>query len=280
MPAAASARATPRCAKPRAPPPASTRPTARRACSRASRAISRSCPARTCTTSASGRRASQRAVPTGATASAGCSSTRISAASARPGRPCSNACSVGCSATGAFASASSRISSAWRTQASVQGVGAVSAASSTKSCSASASSRRAPMRCGELASGSRPAVSAPSVTVLPCSASRSASACAKPAASMPAVIGTRAIVAGRSPGADRRSLRSRSMICRVMARDSAGLDVCKPSKPAGSRRASTEWRTATTVAERGSPVIRLISPISWPRPMSRTARSVPSPSRT
>ena len=43
---------------------------------------------------------------------------------------------------------------------------------------------------------------------------------------------------------------------------------------------STESRMATTVAERGSSVYRLISPMIWPRAISRTMCSTPSSSRT
>lgn len=45
-------------------------------------------------------------------------------------------------------------------------------------------------------------------------------------------------------------------------------------------RTSTESRTATTVAARGSPVYRLISPTVWPRAISPTMRSLPSAPRT
>ena len=41
-------------------------------------------------------------------------------------------------------------------------------------------------------------------------------------------------------------------------------------------RASTVSRMATTVAERGAPVYRLISPVISPRPSSRTMRALPS----
>jgi hypothetical protein len=70
------------------------------------------------------------------------------------------------------------------------------------------------------------------------------------------------------------------MIWRVISTDSRGLLASSSSKAALPSRTSTESRMATTVAERGSSVNRLISPMTWPRAISRTARSLPSSPRT
>ena len=76
------------------------------------------------------------------------------------------------------------------------------------------------------------------------------------------------------------ALRRWPITWRVSAIDSCALLATSRSNSAFGSRTSTESRMATTVAARGSPVMRLISPIVWPRPISRTSRSAPSASRT
>ena len=70
------------------------------------------------------------------------------------------------------------------------------------------------------------------------------------------------------------------MMRRVKAMDACALLASSSAKSALASRTSTESRIATTVAERGSSVNRLISPITWPRAISRTIRSTPSSPRT
>jgi hypothetical protein len=73
---------------------------------------------------------------------------------------------------------------------------------------------------------------------------------------------------------------SRSMIWRVSAMDTCALRASRCLNMSLVSRTSTESRTATTVAARGAPVNRLISPMICPRPMSATRRCWPSASRT
>jgi hypothetical protein len=68
----------------------------------------------------------------------------------------------------------------------------------------------------------------------------------------------------------------RLIIWRVSAIDICALLASRLVNSDLARRTSTELRMATTVAVRGSSVYRLISPITSPRPISRTMRSTPS----
>ena len=61
--------------------------------------------------------------------------------------------------------------------------------------------------------------------------------------------------------------------------ETCGLLCSSSFHPGWSRRTSTESRMATTVAERGACVNRAISPMTWPRAISRSMRSSPWPSR-
>ena len=90
---------------------------------------------------------------------------------------------------------------------------------------------------------------------------------------MPSLIGSSPMATGRSGRAGPPSLCRRRMIWRVSAIETAPLVASRWSNSGLPRRASTESRTATTVAERGSSVNRLISPTTWPRVISRTVRS-------
>jgi hypothetical protein len=110
--------------------------------------------------------------------------------------------------------------------------------------------------------------------------SAAASERAKAAASTPSLTGSSPIVAGAAYAFGRCSVRRRSMAWRVSARDTLGLPAIRRSNAALSSRTSTESRIATTVAERGSSVNSAISPMIWPRAISRTMRCVPSSSRT
>ena len=108
-----------------------------------------------------------------------------------------------------------------------------------------------------------------------CAASCRASA----GVSMPAVTGSSAIATGRAVAGTACTVCSRSMICRVSAIDTCALAASSCAKAGLASRTSTESRIATTVAERGASVYRLISPMIWPRPISRSRRSMPSSSR-
>ena len=177
-------------------------PTAVRLCRRASRAMSRSSVGRMCTWSATGRRASQAAVPRGQRSRPACSSTRISAASVRGGRVDQ--------ALRSRSSCSTRRLRRRRPAAAVRRSGGCSGAStawacaspssSTKSCSASISSsssamrrfarRRCRCRWPRRAAPSAASSAAESTTrTRPWRASCAASRSAKPRRSTPAVTG-------------------------------------------------------------------------------------------
>ena len=75
-----------------------------------------------------------------------------------------------------------------------------------------------------------------------------------------------------------RSVCRRPMICRVSATDSAGCSRADGrSRPSPAARAPSRG-SRPRVADRGSPVYRLISPTICPRDISRTRRRMPSSS--
>ena len=171
-------------------------------------------PGRMCTCSATGRRASQAAVPRGQRRSAGCSSTRISAASARGGRCTRQSVSIGVQrAAAAWHRPAAAVSSQWRLQRRVHGVGVASASSSTKSCVGldfvqlqrdAAVERDVAAPLPLAAPGSpqrrveRAAIDHDARGRLP--ASCAASSSAKPRRSTPSVTGSRPIVTGAAQG--------------------------------------------------------------------------------
>jgi len=73
---------------------------------------------------------------------------------------------------------------------------------------------------------------------------------------------------------------NRTMSWRVSATETWALLANSSWKAALSSRTSTESRIATTVAVRGESMYRLISPMTWPRAISRTMCSTPSSLRT
>ena len=174
-----------------------------------------------------------------------------------------------------------------RQQRCVQGVGVSSPSSSTNSCAASISSsaaapagRRRRHRCssrdaavGEIVVDRRCIDDADPADCASCAASR----CANGPASTPPEIGSRPIVTGRA--ARRSALRLQTLDDLPRQRD-------------GQLRARRQQAVEVGLAQphqhrvadghhgrrRGSPVMTLISPTIWPRPISRTARGVPSSS--
>ena len=90
--------------------------------------------------------------------------------------------------------------------------------------------------------------------------------------STPALIGNRPIVIGQSSIDRSCSFKSRRITCRVSASEACTLLANRRWKCAFDSRTSTESRIAITVAERGSPVNSAISPMAWPRAISRTSR--------
>lgn len=194
---------------------------------------------------------------------------------------------MSCTRGSLVASASISNSSQWRVQRCVHGVGVRSLISSTKSFSDSMASSSSAMRRFSPASLPLPlaapgwpsAVSTAAESTTrprPWRASCSASLSAKPRSSTPSVTGISPMVTGAAKGCGWCSVFSRWMICRVSATDTCALRARSWLKCVLCRRTSTESRIATTVAERGSSVYRLILPMTWPRDISRTMRCVPS----